>query len=94
MSLRDNEPYNYRDYYYYYRSLLQEQCPNQESETAMNMIDHESTTIETSNVAEELLVFVVSIIYPLHQHRLPNNNREYISPESDTHDHELVICLI
>ena len=32
--------------------------------------------------------------YPLHQHRLPNNNGEYIGPESDTHDHELVIYLL
>ena len=94
MSLYDNEPYNYRGYNYYYRSLLQEVCPNQESETGMNIIDHKPTIIETSNVAEEPLVFVISIIYPLHQHRLRNNNREYISPESDTHDHELVICLI
>ena len=46
----------------------------------MNIIDHKPTTIETSNVAEELLVFVVSSIYPLRQHRLRNNNREYISP--------------
>ena len=59
MSLCDNEPYNYRDYCYYYRSLPQEH-PNQESETAMKMIDDKPTTIETSNVAEELLVFVVS----------------------------------
>ena len=43
----------------YYRSLPQEH-PNEESETAMKMIDDKPTTIETSNVAEELLVFVVS----------------------------------
>ena len=52
----NNDPYNFRDYYYY-RSLHQEECPNQESETAMNMIDHKTTT---NNVDEELLVFVVS----------------------------------
>ena len=56
----DSDPYNFRDYYYY-RSLPQEECPNQESETVMNMKeDHKPTTIDTSNIAEELLVFVVS----------------------------------